>query len=438
MRKSANLEFMDQLESAVLERPSMPAIVTTLAIMAFVIFLMIWMAFTKVEEIARGHGQVVPTQDIQIIQSLEGGILQEILIAEGDRVKKGQVLLRISDIQFSSEEKGTEAKSLGLRAKKARLTAEAEGKELKMPEDILKKAPQIAENEKSLFLSRRKELETAFSILDERINKASADLEEVKAEIARLQSNRNLLAQEYEITRAMVAKKAAAKIDQIRLERELADIKGQISARAQEKIGLEADLKSTQEERKNQNDKFRSGTLTELNDVQTQISSLDESLKSISDRVDRTELRAPVDGLVNHIKIKTIGGVIEPAMRLVEIVPLSKELKIVATVLPTDIAFLKLGQPVKVKISAYDPQLYGSLEGKLVRIAANSTLDKDGNILFEIEVKTEKNHLGTEKNPLPITPGMVAEINIITGKRTIMHYLLKPFYRTADRALRER
>lgn len=431
-------EFMNELESATREKPSGPAILLLVSMAAFIAVFILWAAITQVEEIARGQGQVVPTREIQVVQSLEGGILQELLVAEGDRVEKGQILLRISDVQFSSEERGTEARSLGLRAKKTRLKAEADGTAFTLPPEILQKAPKVAENEKALYESRQKELATSFTILDDRINKATADLEEVKAEISRLSNSRAGLNREYAITRDMVAKRAVPKLEQIRLERELADIGGQINARSKEKEGLEAELSAVKNERQSQVEKFRSNALSELNEVETQISALNESLKSIGDRVDRTEIRAPAAGLVNAIRIKTVGGVVEPAMQLVEIVPMDDELKIVAKVAPIDVAFLKRGQPVKVKISAYDSQIYGALDGELVRIAANSTSDREGNVTFEIEVKTVRNYLGDAANPLPITPGMVAEVNVVTGRRTIMYYLLKPLRRTMDRAMAER
>lgn len=176
----------------------------------------------------------------------------------------------------------------------------------------------------------------------------------------------------------------------------------------------------------------------ELNEVETSIKQLDENLTTIGDRVFRSEIRSPVNGVVNKITLKTIGGVVEPAMQLVEIVPLDDELKIMARVPPHEIAFLHPGQDVNVKITAYDPQRYGSLKGNLVRIGANSVTDREGNVFFEIEVRTDKNYLGTERKPLPITPGMVAETEVITGKRTILEYLLKPILRARDRALTER
>ncbi|MBU0859054.1 MAG: HlyD family type I secretion periplasmic adaptor subunit, partial [Alphaproteobacteria bacterium] len=244
--------------------------------------------------------------------------------------------------------------------------------------------------------------------------------------------------QELNITSEMVRQQAVPKLEEIRLRRELSDSQGQLKAEQEKQNGLKAELGAAQKQLKDQDDKFRSQALGELSAVETEMAQLNESLKSIGDRVYRTELRAPVDGIINNIALKTIGGVIEPAHKLIEIVPVDDELKIIAKVRPSDIAFLKVDQPVKVKISAYDPQRYGALDGKLVRIGANSVTDRDGNIFFEIEVRTDKNYLGSAEHKLPITPGMVASTEVITGKRTIMEYLMKPVLRARDRALRER
>ena len=431
-------DYMDALEAATLEKPASLVAMMLFAIIGFIVFFFVWAGITEIEELTRGEGRVVPSQEIQVVQSFEGGILQDLLVKKGDFVKKGQVLMRLSDVLFSSEQRGTEARFTSLEAKKIRLTAEADGTEFNMPDHIAKKAPQIAENEKSLFDSRQKELETAYAIQDDKITQAKADLERVNAEINGLYNNKKLLNQELSITREMVSKRAVPKLEQIRLERELADISGKINALAQEKKGLEAALSGAENERKTQSDRFRSNALEELNKVETEIASLKENLKSIGDRVDRTEIKAPVDGVVNQIMIQTKGGVVEPAMPLIEIVPSDEELKIVAEVNPNEIAFLTVGQPVKVKITAYDPQKYGALDGTLARVGANSTTDREGNVLFEVEVRTEKNYLGTAAAPLPITPGMVANVEVITGKRTILNYLMKPLRRGFDRALRER
>lgn len=438
MKRFREEDFMSDLEAATRLRPSRAAMTLLFTIMALVVAFILWASFARVEEIARGEGQVVPTQEIQIVQSLEGGVLQEILVRQGMMVQKGDILLRISDVMFASEERGTEAQFLGLAAKKARLQAEADGKDFALPDDIMQKVPTIADNEIQLYRSRQSELQNSYDILDQRIQKAQADLAEVNAQISRLGQNRTLLSQELEITREMVRKRAVPKLEEIRLNRELSDIGGQINAETQRRASLQAEVNSAKKEREGQDAKFRSQALGELNDVQTQIKRLEESLKSMGDRVSRTEIRSPVDGIVNNLAINTVGGVVEPAMKLAEIVPIDDELKIVARVSPSDVAFLRPDLAAKVKITAYDPQKYGALDGVLTRIGANSVTDNEGNVFFEIEVQTAKNFMGTDDNPMPITPGMVANVEVITGKRTIMEYLLKPLLRARDVALTER
>lgn len=437
-RESKDTDFMDELEAATSLKPATSATLMLFSIVALVCFGFIWMAVSKVEERTRGAGSVVPTQEIQVVQSLEGGLLEEILVKEGQSVKQGDILLRLSDVQFASQERGAEVQYLGLYVKRARLKSEASGEPFTPPMNVVKKTPDIAKNELALYESRQNELHNSYAILDDRIKKASADLAEVKAKITERRQNLKLLNQELKITRDMVAQRAVPKIEQIRLERELSSVNGDINAFQQKQKSLEAELEVTRKERLAQDDKFRSQALGELNKVETEISSLEQSLKSIGDRVFRTEIRAPVDGIVNKIALKTIGGVVEPAMKLVEIVPLDEELKIIARVSPEEVAFLRPGLPAKVKVTAYDAQKYGALKGELVRLASNSVTDSEGNVTFEIEVRTDKNYMGSEDNPLPITPGMVAEVEVITGKRTILEYMMKPILRARDRAFTER
>lgn len=436
--KEDEKDFMSDLEASYNLEPSRLASIMLWTISGLVIFMVLWAALSKVEQLTRGQGQVIPSGDIQIVQSLEGGILQELLVQEGDLVEKGQILLRISDVNFSSEERGVEARTHALLAKKARLTAEAEGKPFTLSEEIIAAAPKIAKNEEALYESRQNELKNAESILDEKITSVKGQISEAEADITRMQDSAALLQKELVITREMVEQKAMSKMEELRLQRESSDIKGRINTTRERIKSLQADLKSAQQERADKNDKFRSQALGELNEVETGLTELSANLESIGDRVDRTEIRAPVSGIVNKVAVKTIGGVIEHAQRVIEIVPIDDNLKIVAKISPNDIAFLEVGQDVKVKITAYDPQRYGSLQGKLIRLGANSSSDQNGNIYFEAEVTTEKNHLGSEEKPLPITPGMVAQIEIVTGKRSILSYLAKPFTRAFNVALTER
>ncbi len=431
-------EFMEELEAASRIKPSATSKLMLASVLALVVIFLLWASLSRIDEITHGEGQVVPTSEIQVVQSLEGGILQDLMVGEGDVVNKDQILLRISDVAFASEARGGQAQLQAFQAKKARLTAEANGTAFVLPQGLQQAAPDIARNERDLYNSRQNELENAKAILNDKISSASAGLSEIGARLARLSESSKSLQQELKITKQLVQQRAVPQLDEIRLSRELSDVSGQMAEAAEKRRGLEAELRSARKEREDQDAKFRSQALGELNEIETQMSQLGESLTATQDRVSRTELRSPVRGVVNKIALKTIGGVIEPAMKLLEIVPMDDQLKIIARVAPSEIAFIKPGQDVKVKITAYDPQRYGSLDGKLARIGANSVTDGEGKIFFEIEVRTTRNHLGTAEHPLPITPGMVAQTEIITGNRSILDYLLKPVLRTKDRALTER
>ena len=312
-REHDDTEFMEELEAATRLKPSVTSNLMLMSVTGFVVFFFAWAGLSKIEELTRGEGQVVPTSEIQVVQSLEGGILAELLVNEGDMVDKDQVLLRISDVAFSSEERGVEYQTQALQAKKARLEAEAKGEAFSPPADLSEKAPEIVRNETALYQSRQQEVENRRSILNDKISSAQSELGEVQAKIARLNDSRALLQKELNITKEMVAKRAVPQLEEIRLTREMNDISGQIREAQQRQNGLQADLRTAQKEREDIENKFKSQALGELNEVQTQLRQLNENLTAIGDRVFRTELRSPVKGVVNKITLKTIGGVIEPA-----------------------------------------------------------------------------------------------------------------------------
>ncbi|MEM7651536.1 MAG: biotin/lipoyl-binding protein, partial [Pseudomonadota bacterium] len=240
--KIKETDFMSELDAAAKMKPAISATLLLFSIIALVVFVIIWAGVAKVEVLTRGQGQVVPSQDVQVVQSLEGGIVEELLVIQGQIVKKGEVLMRLSDVQFSSEERGTEARFLGLEAKKARLTAEASGEDFVLSLEVTEKAPQVAANEKALYESRQRELKNAYAILDDRTAKARAELAEVNAQINRLSSSRSSLNKELTITKDLVKKRAVPKLEELRLSREINDISGQINAQSQRKKALQAEL----------------------------------------------------------------------------------------------------------------------------------------------------------------------------------------------------
>lgn len=433
-----DLEFMSELKAATLMRPSFASNFFLATIFGLVIAILLWAGLSQVEERVHGSGQVIPFSDIKTVQSLEGGILAELLVHEGDIVKKDQLLARIDDVMFASEERGTESQFLALQAKKARLQAEASGRPFIMPDDISKKVPTIAQNEQKLYESRQSELKTSLDILKNEALEAEHNIGEVRASIDKLAKGRDLINKELDIAKKLTAAGAMPEIEKLKLEREYNETSGNLETARKSLNALQAKLDGTRQKQEEHTGAFRSQALGELNDVETKINGLKEALNTMGDRVNRAELRAPEDGIVHNIAVKTVGGVIEPAQKLMEIVPINEELVVRAKINPRDVAFLKPGQDVKVNITAYDPQLYGSLKGKLDRIGADTIRDAEGNIFFEIEVRTDKGYLGTEQAPLRIIPGMVAETEVITGKRSIMTYMLKPVLRARSRALSER
>lgn len=433
-----DLEFMSELKAATLMRPSFASNFFLFAIMALIVCVVLWAAIAEVEERVHGNGQIIPSSETQTIQSLEGGILAELLVREGDSVKKDQLLARIDDVFFASEERGTESQLLSLQAKKIRIQAEASGKEFSMPEEIAKKIPAIAQNEKKLYESRKSELQSSLDILKNEAKEAEHNIGEVRASIDKLTKSRALISKELEIAKRLSAAGAMPEIEKLKLEREHNEISGNLETARKSLGALQAKMDGVKQKQEERINAFRSQALGELNDVETRISSMKETLNSMGDRVNRTELKAPADGIVQRIAVKTIGGVIEPAQKLIEIVPVNDELVVRAKISPKDVAFLKPGQAVKVNVSAYEPQIYGSLKGTLERIGADTIKDAEGNVFFEIEVHTEKNFLGSPQAPLRIIPGMVAETEVITGKRTILTYMLKPVLRARNRALSER
>jgi len=433
-----DLSFMSDLEAATHLKPKGASRLFLLAVAALFAALVAWASLCEIDERVRGMGQVMPSSDIQVMQSLEGGILTGIMVAEGEHVKKGQVLLRIDDLQFASEGRGIEAQMMGLKAKQARLRAETTGKDFAPDPAIAQKYPDIIANEEKLFTSRQQELKNAINIIEDEVREAAANLSEVKASIGKFAKSRDLLQKELAITRRLVEKKAQPEIEQLKLERELNDAEGNLSAAVQSQQSLEARLSAARRGEEEKTGAFRSQSLGELNDVEAKLASIQESLTAANDKVARTELKSPVDGIVHQLHVKTVGGVIQPAQKLVEIVPVADDLMIRARISPTDVAFLKPGQDVRVSITAYDPQIYGTLKGKLERIGADTVEDGKGDVYFEIDVRTDKNYIGEADHPLPIAPGMVTETEVIVGKRTIMTYLMKPVLRTRDRALTEK
>ncbi len=409
--------------------------VITLFIAAF----LYWAATFEIEESASAVGRVIPSRQVQVVQSLEGGIVASINVAEGDFISKGHLLMQIDDTRFNAQRGELLEREAALMAEATRLDAEArQAQNVEFPDDLRNRANLAVYAETQLFLSRKEQLAQELEVLADQLAQRKSELGELLAQRERSRAIIAPLQEEMELTEDMVKRNLVPRLELLRLQSRLAELSGDIRV----SIASESRLRASIAEAENQIDAARSRYVLEarrrLAVLQVELAVVNESLRAAEDRVRRTQLKAPVEGIVNRIGIKTIGAVVQPGQSLVDIVPADDSLLIEANLGPRDIGFVKTGEKASVKISAYDYLQYGSLSGEVIRIGADTIQGADGQEFFRVIVRTEKSHLGTEENPLPISPGMVATVDIQTGRKTVLAYLSKPILRAQSEALRER
>lgn len=413
-------------------------IVTTL----FFIVALIWAANAELDEMTTGQGKVIPSSKVQVIQNLEGGILSEVLVREGDVVEKDQPLMRLDDTRFASIFRETEHKYQQLMARTQRLSSEVNVRSVQSPSHGVGKDPATLGNQKALYASRQMELDNKVDILNQQKTQKQQEMSELHARIDKLRGSYNLARQELTMSEPLVKEGAVSPVDILRLQRTVNDIKGDMDEASLSLPRLESAINEISRKMEDVKIGFRTKALDELNEANAELAETQETLSGLKDRVTRTLVRSPVKGIVKQLKINTIGGVIQPGMDLMEIVPLDDSLLIEAQIKPSDIAFIHPGQAAVVKISAYDFSIYGGLDGQLELISADTISDraKDGareESNYHVLVRTRKSYLGTKDKPLKIIPGMTAVVDIKTGKKTVLDYLLKPILKVKERALTE-
>ena len=430
--------FMTDTNAAVILGASRSSHLILICTTAFFAIALLWAALADIDEVTRGEGKVIPSNKIQVIQNLEGGIVSEILVSDGEQVEKDQPLLRLDDIRFSSSYREAKSRYLTLQAQAARLSAAANNQEITIPEAVWKEDPDLARNEVALFNSQARELASNLSILEQQTAQTRQELAELEAKKNKLARSYNLVKQELGMSAPLAEEGAISEVEILRLKRSVNDLRGELDA---SRLAIPR-LQSAHEEMKNKikdlEISFRTKARSELNEVEAELSSVEESLRGQQDRVSRTLVKSPVRGTVKQVMVTTVGGVIQPGMDLMEIVPLEGNLLVEAHVRPADIAFLRPDQTAQVKLTAYDFAIYGGLPAKLEHISADTITDENGDSFYLIKVRTERSYLGTEDNPLKIIPGMTAVVDILTGEKSVLDYLLKPVLRARERALRER
>jgi len=407
-----------------------------LKVVALALLVMIvWAGFAAVDEITRGEARVVPTSQVQIVQSVDGGVVEALLVKEGQVVEAGQMLLRVDPTRFVSTMLESRAGQLALQAKALRLEALTRGTAFSPSAELMKEAPDIVAQEMRLYESRRAEINAQTSIYQSQLVQRQQELNEVRARREQAERSLELMTKELNATRPMVASGAVSEVEVFRLEREVARLRGD-----REQAG--AQISRVQSAIQEAGSKINEVQLTarntmsaELSDTMSKLASLTQGGLALADKVKHADIKSPVRGTVKRLLVNTVGAVVQPGKEVVEVVPLDDMLILEVQIAPKDIGFLRPGQAAVVKFSAYDFSIYGGMEAEVFLIGADSVLDEKGNAFYHVRVRTKKTSLGPN---LPIIPGMVAQVDIMTGKKTVLSYLLKPVLRAKANALTER
>lgn len=401
-----------------------------------------WAAITQVEEIARGEGKVIPISRTQVIQASEASVIQEIAVQVGQVVKKDDLIVRLDDTATTTTLGELEARARALRVQVARLEVEQIGdmsSPMTCPELVKKTGPEICDNEARLLKARRDAFQNKLSVLQERHLQRRKELDEALVSIQRLEDNIALSRKEAALLEPLVARKLAPQTDLLRIQKELADSTGQLNLLQESLDRIRAAIKEASLQVDELMLVFQQEALAEKTKVLADLSVVIETIRGASDRVERTDLRSPVDGVVNRLEITTIGAYVQPGTVVAEVVPTSDVLLVEARISPKDVAFIRVGQPALVKITAFDFSIYGGLHGEVANVSADSIFDeKSGETFYLVQVKTDKSEIVHDGKSHAIIPGMVASVDIMTGLKTVLQYLLKPINKARTEAMRER
>lgn len=424
------------------DRPPRAWLMVILAVCTFLLLAVIWAGWAEVDELSRAAGRVIPSGKTQVVQSAEAGVITEILVRAGQQVKKGQQLIRLDDTTTSSSAGEVRARVSALEAQVARLRIEYQaGSDLVYvcPENTKAAAPSVCENEANLLQVRFQALAQGKEVLLQRVEQRRRELSEVVSNRARLERAAALAEESLALLEPLVKKGLVAQTEYIAAQRDVNDLSGQIEGAAESTARLEAALAEAELQVQQADLQFRQEALAEMTLRLAELASAEEQLRGAADRVTRTDIRSPVDGIINNLEVNTIGAVVAAGTRLLDIVPVSETLLVEARLKPSDVAFILPGQKANIKLTAYDFSIFGGLTGEVQNVSADSIVDpQTQETYYLVVVKADSATLRYRDQELPVLPGMVTDVEILTGKKTVLQYLLKPINKTRDEAFRER
>lgn len=440
-RRAARRQIAREVKEAEAQSlgPKKATYITLILVACFAVSAFYWAKNTYIDELTRGQGKVIPSSKTQIIQSLEGGIVEDLYVREGDIVAVDQPLLQLTNAAFGSDLGALRGRERDLRARIARLKAEIDGTDIVWPEGFETEHLQAVAAETALWNIRREQLETRIGILEQQVKQKRQEIVELENKVVQKRKSLGLVRNEIDITRPLVSRGLEARTSLIKLQREANDLEGEISAAELALPRAEAALQEATEKIEEAYVGFQTEARAELSEAEAELATLVKRLEGVSDKVDRTEIRSPVRGIVNTLHVNTIGGVVRPGMDIIEIVPLDDTLLVEARILPADVGFLRPGLEAKIKFTAYDFSVFGGLDGELVSISADSIEDEKSQESYYLAVfQTEKAKIVRDGVEYPLIPGMVTSVDIMTGKRSILQHIMDPLIKTQARALTER
>jgi adhesin transport system membrane fusion protein len=400
--------------------------------------LLVWAHFARLDEVTVAPGEVVPQGKVKVIQHLEGGIIERIYVTEGATVQTGDPLVRLDLATGGVNREELQARLDGEVLRRARLTAEVENKELKLPALAAGRHGNLAEAEQQAFLARRHDLDSSLGVLRAQVRQRELEVQELEARKRAVGRNLALAQERLKMSTSLLAEGLTAKMEHLKLRAEVEDLQGQLQSLTPAVPRARAAVAEAKQRLLEGETHFRREAQDQLGRAEQAIAELKELLAKATEQGLRAEIKSPIDGIVKKLRYHTIGGVVSPGEPIMEIVPTGDKLVIEAKLNPTDRGYVNEGQPTLVKVSTYDFARYGGLAGTVVSVAPDSTTDQNGTPYFRVIVQTDKTYLGEEKGKLPITPGMQATADIHTGSKTVMDYLIKPVLKLRDEAFRER
>jgi len=430
--------YMSSLSAAAVHRTPRVMIFVVVVIALFFASAIAWMSWAKIDVVIRGSGKVSPASQVQNIQSLEGGIISEILVLEGQEVKQGQPLLKLSDIAFASSYEENRLLYLELLARSVRLNAEAFGKAFKAPAKIDQEAPQLLQSEKSLYDSNLLQLKETLKGLEEKTSQQKSAMREAESKQKQLQRSLKLVKKEITIKQPLMDRGIISEVEFLQLQQREAELEGEIESVTLSVPRISSTIEEARFSKQKERLEFQNQAKKELNEVNAELSRIRETQTTLQDRVKRTTLRSPVHGIVQRLHTNTIGGVISPGSSIIDIVPLEDALLVEIKINPADIAYVHVGQFARLKFSAYDFAVHGSLQGIVTFVSADTVTNEEGESYYVVRIKPNRSFMGATRGELPVRIGMTAEADIITDKKTILSYLTEPVHRGISKALRER